>query len=53
MHVSSNWDEGLTWQDSAGRTYVRDKDELREWLGDRAQAGRMVPKGFPRGGRFS
>jgi topoisomerase-4 subunit A len=46
-------DEGLTWQDSAGRTYVRDKDELREWLGDRAQAGRMVPKGFPRGGRFS
>ncbi|MCP4182131.1 MAG: DNA topoisomerase IV subunit A [Hyphomicrobiales bacterium] len=46
-------DEGLTWQDSAGRTYVRGKDELREWLGDRAQAGRMVPKGFPRGGRFS
>ena len=46
-------EDGLTWQDSAGRTYLKAKDELREWMGDRAQAGRMVPKGFPRGGRFS
>lgn len=48
-----NLEEGLSWQDSAGRTYLRSKDELKEWMGDRAQAGRMVPKGFPRGGRFS
>ena len=27
-------------------------DELVEWLGDRAAAGRMVPKGFPRSGKF-
>lgn len=46
-------EEGLTWEDSAGRSYTRMKDELIEWMGDRAQAGRMVPKGFPRSGKFS
>jgi topoisomerase-4 subunit A len=46
-------EEGLSWEDSAGRSYTRSKEELTEWLGDRAQAGRMVPKGFPRTGKFS
>ena len=45
--------DGLSWQDSAGRTHVRDGDQLVEWRGDRAQAGRLAPKGFPRSGRFS
>ncbi len=45
--------DGLTWEDSAGRTFTKTKDELAEWLGDRAAAGRAVPKGFPRSGRFS
>jgi topoisomerase-4 subunit A len=45
--------DGLTWEDSAGRTFTKTKDELVEWLGDRAGAGRAVPKGFPRSGRFS
>ena len=45
--------DGLTWDDSAGRNFVRSKEELVEWLGDRATAGRTVPKGFPRSGRFS
>ncbi len=45
--------DGLTWEDSAGRTFTKSKDELLEWLGDRAGAGRAVPKGFPRSGRFS
>ncbi|MBB3608997.1 DNA topoisomerase IV subunit A [Rhizobium sp. BK602] len=45
--------DGLTWEDSAGRTFTKTKDELVEWLGDRAGAGRTVPKGFPRTGRFS
>ena len=44
--------DGLTWQDSSGRTFTRPKEELAEWLGDRAQAGRMAPKGFPRTGKF-
>ena len=46
-------EEGLTWEDSAGRSYTRKREELLEWLGDRAQAGRLVPKGFPRSGRFT
>ncbi|WP_439616996.1 DNA topoisomerase IV subunit A [Shinella sp.] len=45
--------DGLTWDDSAGRNFVRSKDELAEWIADRATAGRTVPKGFPRSGKFS
>ncbi len=45
--------EGLTWEDSAGRSFSKNKDELIEWLGDRATAGRTVPKGFPKSGRFT
>ena len=44
--------EGLSWQDSADRTFTRTQAELAEWIGDRAAAGRMVPKGFPRTGKF-
>jgi topoisomerase-4 subunit A len=44
---------GLTWEDSAGRTFTKNKDELVEWLADRATVGRSVPKGFPRSGKFS
>jgi topoisomerase-4 subunit A len=46
-------EEGLTWEDSAGRAHNRKKEELTEWIADRAQAGRLVPKGFPRSGKFS
>ncbi|KZS54588.1 topoisomerase-4 subunit A [Rhizobium sp. BK077] len=45
--------DGLVWEDSAGRTFTKNKDELAEWLADRATAGRTVPKGFPRSGRFA
>ena len=45
--------DGLSWQDSAERTFTRTEEELTEWMGERAQAGRMVPKGFPRNGKFS
>jgi topoisomerase-4 subunit A len=44
--------DGLSWTDSAGRVFVKPPAELSEWLGTRASAGRMVPKGFPRTGRF-
>jgi topoisomerase-4 subunit A len=43
---------GLTWQDSADRTYTKTKDELAELMGERAGAGRIAPKGFPRTGKF-
>jgi topoisomerase-4 subunit A len=42
--------EGLTYLDSAGRSFVI--TDLRDWWGDRAQAGRLPPKGFPKSGRF-
>jgi topoisomerase-4 subunit A len=45
--------DGLTWQDSAGRTFTKEASELGEWMGARAAAGRIVPKGFPRTGKFS
>ncbi|WP_438749207.1 DNA topoisomerase IV subunit A [Pararhizobium sp. O133] len=45
--------DSLTWADSAGRSFAKNKDELLEWLGDRASAGRAVPKGFPRSGKFT
>ena len=43
--------EGLSWTDPGGRT-IACKD-WREWLGKRAQAGRMAPRGFPRSGLFA
>jgi topoisomerase-4 subunit A len=41
---------GLSWKDGAGR--VRTVTDLGEWLGARAGAGRMAPRGFPRENRF-
>lgn len=45
-------DDGLVWQDSADRNHTKTKEELFEFIGERAQAGRMAPKGFPRNGKF-
>ena len=45
--------DGLSWADSAGRSFTKNKDELAEWLADRGTPGRTVPKGFPRSGKFS
>ena len=42
--------EGLSWVDSSGRTW--NVTDLKEWIGERAQAGRLPPKGFPRSNRF-
>ncbi|WP_375263206.1 DNA topoisomerase IV subunit A [Palleronia sp.] len=44
--------EGLSWQDPAGRTRTVGRTELEEWIGKRASAGRMAPRGFPRDNRF-
>jgi topoisomerase-4 subunit A len=44
--------EGLTWTDSAGRAHTRTVAELRDWMGDRAQAGRLAPQGFPKSNKF-
>ena len=41
-----NPEEGLIIQDSSGRNRVF--NDIDNWIGKRAQAGRLVPKGFPR-----
>ncbi|WP_454916700.1 DNA topoisomerase IV subunit A [Xanthobacter sediminis] len=42
---------GLTWEDSSGRTWT--VTELLDWQAERATAGRLPPKGFPRTNTFS
>ncbi len=44
--------DGLTWRDSAGRTFTVSKADLKDWIGNRAEAGRLPPKGFPKNNRF-
>ncbi|MXQ11018.1 DNA topoisomerase IV subunit A [Microvirga makkahensis] len=44
--------EGLTWRDTSGRTWTVAKEDLRDWLGDRTEAGRLPPKGFPKSNKF-
>jgi topoisomerase IV subunit A len=44
--------EGLTWKDTSDRTWTVSKDDLRDWIGNRAEAGRLPPKGFPKTNRF-
>jgi topoisomerase IV subunit A len=43
---------GLTWIDSAGRSFTFALKELADWRGNRADAGRLAPKGFPRNNKF-
>jgi topoisomerase-4 subunit A len=43
--------DGLGWIDSSGRSFA--VTDLKDWMGERAQAGRLPPKGFPRNNRFS
>jgi topoisomerase-4 subunit A len=47
-----NKKEGLSWLDPAGRTFTLPMSELRDWVGERAQAGRMAPRGFPKSNKF-
>ena len=44
--------EGLTWRDTSGRTWTVSAADLKDWMGNRAEAGRLPPKGFPKSNRF-
>jgi topoisomerase-4 subunit A len=44
--------DGLSWTDSAGRLFTLGMNELTDWRGNRADAGRIVPRGFPRTNKF-
>ncbi|MDP0929178.1 DNA topoisomerase IV subunit A [Paracoccus onubensis] len=42
--------DGLSWPMGGGKT--RTESDLEEWVGKRAGAGRMAPRGFPRDNKF-
>jgi len=45
-------EKGLTWTDTAGRGFSLTLKELSDWRGNRADAGRLAPKGFPKSNKF-
>ncbi len=45
--------DGLSWTDSARRAFTMTLGELTDWRGNRADAGRLAPKGFPRINKFA
>ena len=45
-------EKGLSWTDSAGRAFNLTLKELSDWRGNRADAGRLAPKGFPKSNKF-
>ena len=45
-------DDGMSWVDGAGRSFTLDMKELKDWRGNRADAGRIAPKGFPKNNKF-
>jgi topoisomerase-4 subunit A len=48
-----NLADGLTWKDNSGRTWTVSQPELNEWVANRAEAGRLPPKGFPKTNKFA
>ena len=48
MRATFIWKDGL--RDENNRTWT--PAELKDWRGERAQAGRIVPRGFARAGKF-
>ena len=44
--------DGLIWIDPAGRVFTVPMRELADWRGNRADAGRLAPKGFPKINKF-
>jgi topoisomerase IV subunit A len=45
-------DDGLSWNDAAGRSFTLPMKELKDWRGNRSDAGRIAPKGFPKNNKF-
>ena len=44
--------DGLTWRDTSGRTWTVSPADLKEWISNRGEPGRLPPKGFPKDNRF-
>ncbi|MGC2125671.1 MAG: DNA topoisomerase IV subunit A [Xanthobacteraceae bacterium] len=45
-------EKGLGWTDTAGRAFNLTLKELADWRGNRSDAGRLAPKGFPKTNKF-
>lgn len=43
---------GLSWVDSSGRVYIRSIADLKDFIADRGQAGRLPPDRFPKTNQF-
>ncbi len=43
--------DGLSWTDSGGRQ--QSADDWKDWIGKRAQSGRLPPRGFNKNGKFT
>ena len=43
--------DGFSWVDSGGRQ--QSADDWKNWIGKRAQSGRLAPRGFNKNGRFT
>mgnify|MGYP006358302195 CR=1 FL=1 len=41
---------GVNWIDTAGRQ--QSADDWKDWVGKRAQSGRLAPRGFNKNGKF-
>jgi len=46
------FEEGLVCR-TGGRSRTFEANDIRDWIGKRAQAGRLPPAGFPRSNRFA
>ena len=44
--------EGLIWRDSKGQAFQLAQKDLADWLGNRAEVGKVPPRGFPRANKF-
>jgi len=45
-------EEGLTWIASGGNVHTRSLKELKDWRGNRADAGRIRPDRFVTNNKF-
>jgi len=45
--------DGLTWTDTSARVHTVAAADLAEWIGHRAESGRLPPRGFPKNNKFA
>ena len=51
-HQRSTAKTGSPGSDGAGREFTATLKELADWRGNRGDAGRLAPRGFPKSNKF-